>query len=141
MLPANLLVVEDDPLVMLSASAALEEEGWVVKKAANGSVAIERLKELSDDVDVLVIDIGLGDGPTGWDVAKFARTVRHNIAVAYMTGDPNAAAHAEIVDGGVILNKPFDDGTLLAALNGLLDARSAPGAAGRRNRGQSSRAK
>lgn len=121
MVPPTLLVVEDDPLVMLSAAATLEVEGWVVKKAANGVVAIERLGDANDPVDALVIDITLGDGPSGWDVARFARSVNENVAVAYITGDMNAEFNPEVVDRGIVLRKPIDDKALLKALNRLLD--------------------
>ena len=120
MLPPTLLVVEDDPLVMLSAAATLEDEGWVVKKAANGAVAINRLGDASEPVDAVVIDITLGDGPSGWDVARYARSVNENIAVAYITGDMDAEFNPRIVDRGVVLCKPLDDNALLDALNRLL---------------------
>ena len=120
MLPPTLLVVEDDPLVMLSAAATLEDKGWVVKKAANGAVAISRLGEASEPVDAVVIDITLGDGPSGWDVARYARSVNENIAVAYITGDLDAEFNPQIVDRGVVLCKPLDDNALLEALNRLL---------------------
>ena len=120
MLPPTLLVVEDDPLVMLSAAATLEDEGWVVKKAANGAVAINRLGDASEPVDAVVIDITLGDGPSGWDVARYARSVNENIAVAYITGDMDAEFNPQIVDRGVVLCKPLDDNALLDALNRLL---------------------
>ena len=120
MLPPTLLVVEDDPLVMLSAAATLEDEGWVVKKAANGAVAIHRLGDASEPVDAVVIDITLGDGPSGWDVARYARSVNENIAVAYITGDMDAELNPQIVDRGVVLCKPFDDNALLDALSRLL---------------------
>ena len=120
MLPPTLLVVEDDPLVMLSAAATLEDKGWVVKKAANGAVAISRLGETSEPVDAVVIDITLGDGPSGWDVARYARSVNENIAVAYITGDLDAEFNPQIVDRGVVLCKPLDDNALLEALNRLL---------------------
>jgi two-component system OmpR family response regulator len=123
MLPPTLLVVEDDPLVMLSAAAALEVEGWVVKKAANGVVAMERLGDRSDPVDAVVIDIALGPGPTGWDVAHYARSVNQKMAVAYITGDMDAALDPQIVEGGVVLRKPIDDLALLAALNRLLEVK------------------
>lgn len=103
MMPTTLLVVEDDPLVMLSAATALEENGWIVKKAANGAVAMDRLKQLSDSVDALVIDIRLGQGPSGWEVANFARSIRPNIPVAYMTGDLDAPSSDEKVQGGIVL--------------------------------------
>ena len=120
MLPPTLLVVEDDPLVMLSAAATLEDKGWVVKKAANGAVAINRLGDASEPVDAVVIDITLGDGPSGWDVARYARSVNENIAVAYITGDMDAELNPQIVDRGVVLCKPFDDNALLDALSRLL---------------------
>jgi CheY-like chemotaxis protein len=119
-LPPTLLVVEDDPLVMLSAALLLEDHGWTVKKAANGSVAMERLEELVSDVDALVIDVQLGEGPSGWDVARFARAVRPAIPVAYITGYDDADFHSQMVDGGIMLEKPVADGALLAALGGLI---------------------
>ena len=47
---------------MLSAVAALEDHGWTVKKAAKGTVAMERFPAMSDDVDVIVVDWRLGKG-------------------------------------------------------------------------------
>lgn len=113
--------VEDDPLIMLSASSALEGHGWTVKKAANGVVAMERLPELCGNVDAMVIDLRLGQGPTGWDVAKFARSFDRAMPVAYITGDDvSARASPERVHGAVVLRKPVSDGALLDALDTLI---------------------
>ena len=117
----TILFVEDDPLIMLSAAATLEDQGWVVKKAANGVVAMERFPELSADVDAMVVDIKLGLGPNGWDVAKFARSVSNRIPVVYVTGDEaGAQASLQGVEGGVILQKPVSDADLLAVLRNLI---------------------
>lgn len=119
----TVLFVEDDPLVMLSAAAALEDHGWTVKKAANGVVAMERFPELCADVDVMVIDIRLGQGPTGWDVARYARSVIARMPIAYITGgELSAGASCQGVEGAVILRKPVTDGQLLAALGSLVAA-------------------
>ena len=121
----TVLFVEDDPLIMLSAATALEDHGWTVKKAANGSVAIERLPELVADVDAVLVDIRLGQGPNGWDVAKYAREVSGRIPIAYITGDDHAARiSGECVDGGVVLRKPVSDADLLAALGRLISQRA-----------------
>ncbi len=117
----TVLFVEDDPLIMLSAASALESHGWTVKKAANGAVAMERFSDLSADVDAMVIDIRLGQGPSGWDVARHARSVQNGIPVAYITGDDQVGhGDRERVEGGVILRKPVSDIDLLAALRGLV---------------------
>ena len=127
----TVLFVEDDPLVMLSAATALEDHGWIVKKAANGVVAMERLPELCLDVDVMVVDIRLGQGPSGWEVARYARSVNIDMPVAYITGDDGVAgASDERVEGGVVLRKPVTEQQLLAALGALIaDGVSAGGTA------------
>ncbi|RYE00512.1 MAG: response regulator [Sphingomonadales bacterium] len=122
----TILFVEDDPLIMLSAASMLEDHGWTVKKAANGAVAIERFPELASDVDAMVVDIRLGQGPNGWDVARYARSLSRKLPVAYITGDDHAAlSNVERVDGGVVLRKPITGTDLVAALRRLIgiDAR------------------
>jgi CheY-like chemotaxis protein len=128
----TVLFVEDDPLIMLSAAATLEDHGWTVKKAANGVVAMERLPELCADVDVMVVDLRLGQGPTGWDVARYARSFDTRMPIAYITGD-DASAHAnpQRVRGGVVLRKPVSDGVLLDTLGALIES----GAIGKPKRG------
>jgi DNA-binding response OmpR family regulator len=117
----TVLFVEDDPLVMLSAATTLEDHGWTVKKAAHGKVAMERFPELSADVDVVLVDLRLGQGPTGWDVAKFARAHSTRMPVAYITGDDSLAReNPERVQGAVILRKPVSDRKLLATLRTLI---------------------
>ncbi len=117
----TVLFVEDDPLIMMSAAAALEDHGWTVKKAANGTVAMERFPELSEDVDVIVVDLRLGQGPTGWDVAKYARSLSGKMPVAYITGDDSAAGdNPDRVKGAVILRKPISDNQLVKALLSLI---------------------
>jgi len=93
------------------------------EKAANGVAAMERLPELCADVDVMVVDIRLGQGPTGWDVARYARSVSTQIPIAYITGDEMlAGASRQGVEGSVILRKPVTEGQLLAALGSLIAA-------------------
>ena len=122
MTPA-VMVVEDDPLVMLSAATSLGDHGWAVKMAANGRVAMDRLSDVSTRLDALVIDKRLGQGPTGWDVARHARSVRPDIPVAYITGCADAGDEAEMVAGSVLLEKPVSDAALLTALETLMSGR------------------
>ena len=131
----TVLFVEDDPLIMLSAASTLEDHGWTVKKAANGVVAMERLPELCQNVDVMLIDLRLGQGPTGWDVAKYARSFDIALPVAYITGaDAMACANPDRVQGAVILHKPVSAGVLLATLGTLIGVSAEPERAGRGKR-------
>jgi len=63
------LVVEDDALTRFDVADALEASGWVVLEAASGDSALE-LCHSDTHVDVLITDIDLGGGASGWDVAR-----------------------------------------------------------------------
>ena len=69
--PSNttvVLVVEDQPLVRMTAADELEEAGFHVLEAANADVAMAVLEARSDEVQVLFTDVH-NAGFHGWDGA------------------------------------------------------------------------
>jgi CheY-like chemotaxis protein len=81
------LVVEDDVLTRIDVVGAFEASGWAVLEAASGQAALE-LCDLETPVDALVTDIDLGNGATGWDVAR-AFWRRDALPVIYMSANPD----------------------------------------------------
>lgn len=130
--PQRILLVEDEPLIRMLVADDLEDAGYAVEMAENGTEAIAILQQSASTFDALVTDVRLGLGPDGWQVAKLARGLNAALAVIYMTGDSAALAAAHAVPEGIVLQKPHYRAELLAALDLLLLDPHAIGEADRR---------
>jgi len=85
--PANeikLLLVEDDLIILTMMSKAVEAEGFKLLGATTNLVsAMESFKK--DQPDVAILDIDLGAGPTGIDLANKIRKINHRVAIVFCT--------------------------------------------------------
>lgn len=117
----NVLVVEDEPLLMMSLEEALEEGGFTVVRASNGEEAVRLLERDPDDVRAVLTDVNLGKGGlTGWDVARRARELKPNCPMVYVTANPAAEWTAYGVPGSLLVAKPFVPAQLVTAVSQLL---------------------
>jgi CheY-like chemotaxis protein len=114
------LVVEDEPAILIVMEDALREGGFTVVTAANGMDAIATLERRHDELRAVVTDIRLGDGPDGWQLAHRARELNGQIAVVYVTGDSVDDWPANGVPKSVVIQKPFAEAQLLTAISTLL---------------------
>ncbi len=115
-----LLLVEDEPLVQLSAEDALTVGGYGVISASDGAEAIALLDSRHQELSGVITDIKLGSGPSGWDVARHARELRPELPVVYATAD---SAHEWPVHGvpkSVVVQKPYASAQLVTAISILL---------------------
>lgn len=117
----TLLLVEDEPVVLLAAQDALEDGGYAVITAAKGSDAIRHLDEQTDAIAGLVTDIRLGDGPNGWDVARHARSLNPELPVVYVSGDAADEWAVEGVPMSVLIEKPYAEAQIVTAISDLLN--------------------
>lgn len=103
----TVLLVEDEADVRELIAEAFAEHGIEVRSAENDERAYEMLRESAKDFAVLVADINLGAGTTGFDVARRARTLNRDLKVIYITGH---AAHLGRfgVEGALMFPKPFN---------------------------------
>lgn len=104
--PRRALVVEDDGLVATLISTALERANFEVEKAASVSEARKAVEAF--DPDVVLIDISLGDGPTGIDLAKLLHRTRPDIGGLILTRHPDArtaGVAGEVPEGYGFLRK------------------------------------
>ncbi|MSY95595.1 MAG: response regulator, partial [Actinobacteria bacterium] len=84
----HLLVVEDEPLMASLLQGSLTSAGFVVQTAADvesGRRAVDTF-----DPDIVLLDISLGDGPTGVHLAHALRKTRPGVAVLILTKHPDA---------------------------------------------------
>ncbi|MBV1688392.1 response regulator [Novosphingobium sp. G106] len=116
-----LLLVEDEPLLRLASGDTLEEGGFAVAFACDGAQAIGALGNQDPPLAGLITDIRLGSGPDGWEVARRAREINPLLPVVYITGDSAADWPARGVPNSLILQKPFADAQLVAAITSLLN--------------------
>lgn len=108
--PRRVLVVEDEPLIVMLIADMLEELGHAV--AASCGTVEDALKLVETETfDVALLDLDLG-GRSGYEVADVLAA--RGIAFVVMTGF-TGAARAPYADRAV-LNKPFEIDDLAQAL-------------------------
>lgn len=117
--PPVVLLVEDEPLVRVTAADELEEAGFQVLEAANADVALKVLEARSDEVQVLFTDV---DMPGSMDGLALAEQVYRRwphvlllISSGYARPDPNG-----IPDHGQFIPKPYGAATLIRHIHEMM---------------------
>lgn len=115
----RVLIVEDEGLVAEVAALTLEDAGYVVLDiCADARTAVGQVGRLAPDVTL--IDINLGAGGSGLDVARFIVS-RHGSPFIFVTGQSDAATRAQAMElrPADYLVKPYRPDELVAAVAGL----------------------
>jgi len=111
----KVLLIEDDALLRSILCDILEEQDIQVSGLANAEDALILLSAGAAP-DVLVTDINLGDGLSGFDLADIARSRHPDVEIILISGtmpdDDIGAAHLHTR----FLAKPFDPATLADAI-------------------------
>lgn len=115
------LVVEDEPLILLDLESALEEAGFEVASAPDAAQAIAAFDAAPDKFKGLITDVRLGAGQSGWEVARHLRQANSTIPVIYISGDSALHWGAEGVPNSVMITKPFVLAQIITALSTLLN--------------------
>ena len=103
----SILVVEDQLLVALDFENQLESFGYSpINNAADYRQAIKKINDTKPDL--ILLDIMLKDGPTGFNIAKVAR--EKNIPFVFVTASTHTSffKRAEKYHPEAILHKPVD---------------------------------
>jgi CheY-like chemotaxis protein len=116
------LLVEDEPLILLVAQDALEAGGYTVLPAQLAHEALSFLDERAAELSGLVTDVRLPGGPDGWEIARRARELRPDLPIVYTTGDSAGEWPAQGVPKSVVVQKPYAGAQLLTALSTLVTA-------------------
>lgn len=109
----RLLIIEDDPLAAFDNERTLKHGGYdVVGAVDSGEAAVAILA--TEQVDALVLDLGLAGHMTGREVARLARD--RGIAVLLVTGHcPEDAGDIALA----CLEKPHSAAALIQALRAI----------------------
>lgn len=122
--PRSVLLVEDEPLLRELLATALESRGFFVHTAANAADAKRAFQR--SDPDGVVIDVDLGMGPNGFDLAEVLRRLTPEVPILFLTNLPDprfADRDAEGMPSGIAyLRKAAvsDIDALVAALDATL---------------------
>lgn len=117
-----ILLIEDEPLILMDVEATLIEEGFEVVIATNGMSAIAAFDADSSRINAVVTDIRLGDGPSGWDIGHYVREAVPTMPVVYMSGDSSHEWEAQGVPHSVMVTKPFVHSQIVTALATLMNS-------------------
>lgn len=79
----KLLIVEDDKILLTMMSGALTSEGFNVLAANDAQSAMQYFDKARPDV--VILDIDLGAGPSGIDLANKMRQISGRIAIVFCT--------------------------------------------------------
>ncbi|HEY3118337.1 MAG TPA: ATP-binding protein, partial [Chloroflexota bacterium] len=124
--PLHILAVDDQEPILMMVSAMLRPLGHTVDTATSGEAALEHLH--SHAHDLVISDVGMGDGMNGWDLAEQVQLDFPGLPVLLATGwgaaiDPEEA-RAKGVAG--VIAKPFRKQDLVDAVNRAGTSRDVP---------------
>jgi len=113
-----ILLVDDEPMVLRAASAALSSAGYIIEVAENGVDAIRMFRERPDGFALIITDVVM---PLmgGLELAAQAFALQPEIKVLLLSGynDVKAAAGGRPLP---LLRKPFLPDELRATIRTLL---------------------
>jgi len=121
----DILVVDDDEPLREMLTRSFEREGHRITSVPDGHAALDEVAR--GQFDVILLDVALGPGPTGYDVARALRARRNVTPVIMLTALDSEADAVQGLEAGAddYVTKPF----------GLAELRSRIRAVLRRTRG------
>jgi CheY-like chemotaxis protein len=119
----TVLLVEDEDAIREVTRRILARHGYEVLVAAGGADAVRIAEERRDPIDVLRTDVVMPE-MLGKEVAERVRAVQPGVRVLFMSGyaQPVLTSSGTLSEGVVLVEKPFNEGGLLAKLKEVLEA-------------------
>jgi CheY-like chemotaxis protein len=102
-----ILVVEDEPSLLMVVSETLRDAGYQVWEAGDGEAAL-RIIKAHPDIDLLLTDVKM-PGMNGYQLVDAGLALRPELKVVLMTGYAQDPIPKKISAAGIqVLHKPFD---------------------------------
>jgi DNA-binding response OmpR family regulator len=116
----KILVVEDEADLRAMLSRSFEREGHEVVAVPDGDQAIEHAD--SDGFDIVLLDVALGPGPSGYDVARELRARRNVVPIIMLTALDSEADAVQGLEAGAddYVTKPFGLAELRSRIRAVL---------------------
>jgi two-component system, cell cycle sensor histidine kinase and response regulator CckA len=123
----TILVVEDEPVVRQLMQNILGRFGYQVLEAASGLAALKIWRQQPHRIALLLTDVVMPDGMTGWDLAEQLSKDQPKLKIVYTTGYGAELIGKErhLKEGVNFVQKPFTPAKLLQTVRRCLDAQDA----------------
>ena len=118
-----ILIVEDEAELRLLARQVLEWYGYRVLESATGAEALKLWPQHAQEIDLLLTDMVMPEGITGWELAEKLRAENPQLKVLCTSGYSVDLARRNFSapEGLRFLQKPFKPETLALAVRECLD--------------------
>jgi len=118
-----LLLVEDEPELRALARQILECYGYRIFEAGTGAEALKLWPQHAQEIDLLLTDIMMPEGITGWELAGRLRAERPDLKVICASGYSVDLMNKQLDSPGAFrfLQKPFKPQVLAQAVRECLD--------------------
>ena len=121
-MPKEILIVEDEPGVVVAIQFLMEQQGHRVLVAERGEDALDLIYKYKPDL--VLLDIML-PGISGWEVCEIVRLNPdcRNIKIVFLTarGDETEIARGLALGADAYITKPFSNDELVARVNAILE--------------------
>jgi len=116
----DILVVDDDRPLRDMLSRSFEREGHRVTAVADGHAALSAAADRA--YDVVLLDVALGAGPAGYDVARLLRARRDIVPIIMLTALDSEADAVQGLEAGAddYVTKPFGLAELRSRIRAVL---------------------
>ncbi|HEY0596220.1 response regulator [Sphingopyxis sp.] len=114
---SHILVVEDDPLILMMALGIIEDEGYIVLKASDADEAMVLL-ERSSEIGIVFTDIEMPGSMDGLQLATCIRERWPDIKILVTSGGVRLS-ETSLPPQGQFLRKPYSANDLTAKILAL----------------------
>jgi DNA-binding response OmpR family regulator len=116
----EILLVDDDQPLREMLTRSFEREGHRVTAVADGESALDAAAERP--YDIVLLDVALGAGPTGHDVARMLRSRRDVVPIIMLTALDSEADAVQGLEAGAddYVTKPFGLAELRSRIRAVL---------------------
>lgn len=114
----TVLVVDDEPLVLLSAAEMVEQAGWTALEATNSAEALAVLARCPS-VDLLFTDINMPGEMNGLELAAWVHERHPNVHLVITSGKGFLPDYV-MPESGTFVPKPYTCQQLLGIMAGKL---------------------
>lgn len=122
----TVLLVEDEPGVLMLARGVLKSYGYQVLEAKSGVDALRVWAQYDTRINLLLTDMVMPGGMSGHDLAKKLRNEKRDLKVIYTSGYSMETLGQDfsLGKGMLFLKKPYNPQTLAQMVRDCLDARA-----------------
>ncbi len=118
----TILIIDDEPNVLITAREMLESVGFTVETAENGTIGINAFYEKNESIDLILLDMSM-PGLSGKVVYKELKAINPEIKIVLSSGFKQDERIKSTIEMGVngFIQKPYSLNDLIQCITKALD--------------------